>query len=94
MSEDYRSSSGVDKVNGALGPLYFANVTIEGTPVDGMVDPGLSATIISFDLFEKIGGKSPDPKQCTRSATCYIMRLQPESNPYWGTSETYVQMEG
>ena len=25
--------------------------------VDGMVDPGSSATIISFDLFKRIGGK-------------------------------------
>ena len=61
MSEDYRSSAGVDEVTGDLGPLYFANVTIEGTPVDGMVDPGSSATIISFDLFKKIGGKARIP---------------------------------
>ena len=45
MSEDYRSSMGADEVTGALGPLYFARVTIECTPIDGM--------IISFDLFKK-----------------------------------------
>ena len=50
MSEDYRSSAGVDVVTGALGPLYFAIVTIEGSPVDGVIDPGWSATTISFDL--------------------------------------------
>ena len=43
MSEDYRSSAGVDEVTGALGPLYFTKVTIEGAPVDGMIDPGSSA---------------------------------------------------
>ena len=56
MSEDYHSSAGVDAVTGALGPLYFAKVTIESTPIVGMIDPGLSATIISFDLFRKVGG--------------------------------------
>lgn len=63
MSEDYCSSAGVDEVTGALGPLYFAKVTIEGTPVDGMIDPGLSATIISFDLFKKVGGKARIPSR-------------------------------
>ena len=59
MSEDYRSSAGVDEVTGALGPLYFAKVTIEDTPVGGMIDPGSSTMIISFDLFKKVGGKPP-----------------------------------
>ena len=63
MSEDYRSLAGVDEVTGALGPLYFAKVTIEGTPVDGMIDPGSSATIISFDLFKKVGGKARIPSR-------------------------------
>ena len=55
------SSAGVDEVRGALGPPYFAKVTIEGTPVDGMIDPGLSATIISLDLFKKVGEKARIP---------------------------------
>ena len=55
MSKEYCSSAGVDEVTGALGPLYFANVTIEGTPMDGMIDPESSAMIISFDLFKKVG---------------------------------------
>ena len=61
MNEDYRSLVGVDEVTGALSPLYFAKVTIEGTPVDGIIDPGSSATIISFDLFKKVGGKARIP---------------------------------
>ena len=61
MSEDYRSSAGVDAVTGALGPLYFAKVTIESTPIDGMIDPGSTATIIFFDLFRKVGGEAHIP---------------------------------
>ena len=80
MSEDYHSSAGVDAVTGALGPLYFAKVTIESTPIVGMIDPGLSATIISFDLFRKVGGGSSHSQQCTGSATCHVKGLQSESN--------------
>ena len=58
MGEDYHSSVGFDEVTGALDPLYFARVT---TPVDGMVDPGSSATIISFDLFKKVGREACIP---------------------------------
>lgn len=31
--------------------------------MDGMIDPGLSATIISFDLFKKVGGKAHIPSR-------------------------------
>ena len=61
MSENYHSSAGVDEVTGALGPLYFVKVTMEGAPVDGMIDPELSATIISFDLFKKVGREARIP---------------------------------
>ena len=55
MSKSYSSSATVDAVMGSLGPLYYATVTVGGTPVDGMVDTGSSATIMSFNLFKKIG---------------------------------------
>ena len=51
---------GVDTVDGALGPLYCATIMIAGTPVEGLVDPGSSATIL-FDLFREIGRKASIP---------------------------------
>ena len=48
-------------VDGALRPLYCATIMIAGTPVEGLVDPGSSATILSFDLFRKIGRKATIP---------------------------------
>ena len=45
MSKSYSSSATVDAVTGSLGPLYYATVTVGGTPVESMVDPGSSATI-------------------------------------------------
>ena len=38
-----------------MGPLYYATVTVQGTAVQALVDPGFSATIMSFQLFRKIG---------------------------------------
>ena len=71
MSEIYPSSAVIDDVT---GPLYFAKVLIEGTPVDGMVDPGSSATI---NLFKETRGAegSPHFEQCTGKATCHIEGL-------------------
>ena len=57
------------------------------------IDPGLSATIISFDLFKKVGGwGNPHSQQCTGSAACHVKGLQSESNSYWGPSEPHIQM--
>ena len=47
----YTGCVGVDLVSGAVGPTYYAKVKIEGTVVTSMVDPGSSATIISYEKF-------------------------------------------
>ena len=57
--------------------------------MDGMIDPGSSATIISFDLFKKVGGKAHIP---SRALEVPHVGLQSESNSYWGPSEPHIQM--
>ena len=52
---------GVDLVSGAVGPTYYAKVKIEGTVVTSMVDPGSSATIISYEKFCEIGKQAGIP---------------------------------
>ena len=42
-------------VIGPIDPLYYASMTVEGTSVWTIVDPGCSPTIMSFNLFQKIG---------------------------------------
>ena len=54
MSLSYQSAD-ITSVTGAVGPLYYATVTVESTSVRALVDPGSSATIMSFQLFCKIG---------------------------------------
>ena len=66
MSATYRATGDVDMVSGSLGPLYYAQVTIEGSTVEALVDPGSSATILSFDMFRKIGKAAGIPGEALK----------------------------
>ena len=57
-SGDFQAYAGVDKVTGALGPLFYARVAIKGMPIEGLIDPGSSATFISYSLFREIGKRA------------------------------------
>ena len=59
----YCPEASVDTVDGALGPLFYATVVVAGTPVDALMDPGSSATIMSFELFKKVGTKAGIPRE-------------------------------
>ena len=59
----YSPEATVDAVKGALGPLFYATVSIAGTSVESLVDPGSSATIMSFELFKKVGAKAGIPRE-------------------------------
>ena len=61
LSQSYEAVGEVDQVAGAVGPLYYVTVSIAGEPVEAMVDTGSSATILSFDLFKRIGKKANIP---------------------------------
>ena len=45
-------------MNGALGPLFNATVDIAGVPVSALVDPGLSAIIMSIQDNQNQGSNS------------------------------------
>ena len=60
MSGDYCPSTGVDMASGALGPLYCATVTLGEKPIEALINPGSSATIVSFDLFKRIGSRGAE----------------------------------
>ena len=51
----------VDQIVGAVGPKCYATVEIAGEDVKGMVDTGSSATVLSFELFKKIGKSANIP---------------------------------
>jgi len=55
MSADYQTYAGVDIVTGAIGPLFYARVMVEGMAVEALLDPGSSATIIPYSVFKETG---------------------------------------
>ena len=61
MSYCYETHVKVDQIVGAVGPLCYALVEIEGQEVEAMVDTGSSATIISFPLFKRLGKSAGVP---------------------------------
>ena len=42
-------------MKGAVGPLFHGEVNMAGIPVQGLVDTGSGAIIISFEMFKKVG---------------------------------------
>ena len=61
MANAYDTKATVDQIVGAVGPLCYATVEIAGEKVRGMVDTGSSATVVSFELFSKIGKRANIP---------------------------------
>lgn len=58
ITSAYETKAAVDQIAGAVGPLCYATVEIAGESVEGMVDTGSSATVLSFELFTKISKKA------------------------------------
>ena len=48
----YGGTNKISADTGPVGPLYYAKVDIEESPVEALVDPGSAATLISFNLFK------------------------------------------
>ena len=63
LSKVYSPRATVDAVKGALGPLFYATVEVAGVPVNALVDPGSSATIMSFELFKTIRERAAIPRE-------------------------------
>ncbi len=55
----YQEDAHVASVTGgSLGPLYYATVTVAGTPVEALVDSGSSTSIMFYELFKQVGPKA------------------------------------
>jgi len=61
LTDLYGGTNKVSADSGPVGPLYYAKVDIERSPVEALVDPGSAATVISFNLFKQIGRKTNIP---------------------------------
>ena len=55
----HQDEAHVTSVTGrSLGPLFYATITVAGMPVEALIDPGSSASIMSYDLFRQVGPKA------------------------------------
>ena len=41
-------------------------MSVSGTPVEALIDPGSSASIMSFDLFQKVGRRAGIPRSALK----------------------------
>ena len=83
LAKSYQPSADVDAVSGSLGPLFYAKVNVAGTSVEAMVDPGSSATIMSFELFRKIGARAKIPVEALRRPDVVLRDYSQRPVPIW-----------
>ena len=94
MSVEYGRAAKVDAVSGPVGPLYFTNVEIAGVPVQAMVDPGSSATILSFELFKLIGKQAKIPSEALRPPTIALKDYSQRAMPIGACVELPITWNG
>lgn len=87
MTTQYQS--GIGRVTGAVGPLLFAKVTVEGTPVEAMVD----IIFRHHHSFSPVLGdreRGWHSSSCTALLRCSPQRLQPKANSYRNLSGAHL----
>ena len=78
----------------SLGPLYYANVTVAGTSVEAMVDPGSSATIMSFELFRNIGAKAKIPVEALKQPDVALQDYSQRPIPIGACVDLELEWQG
>ena len=95
MSQTYTSHTGdITAVTGALGPLFYATVSIEGIPVRGLVDSGSSATIISYNVFQKFGQTAKIPASELQQPDVILRDYSQRTIPVGASVKLTVSFQG
>ena len=94
LAEVYTQGASVDTVSGALGPLYYATVSIAGSSVDALVDPGSSATIMSFDLFRMVGKGAGIPREAMRKPEITLRDYSRRPIPIFAVVDLEFEWQG
>ena len=94
LGDIYANEGCVDAVSGALGPLFTAAITISGTPVEALVDPGSSATIMSFDLFKKVGKAAGIPRDALKLPEVTLKDYSRRPIPIFAVVELEFEWQG
>ena len=84
----------ITAVTGALSPLFYATVSIEGIPVRGLVDSGSSATIISYNVFQKIGQTAKIPASELQQPVVILRDYSQRTIPVGASVKLTVSFQG
>ena len=90
----YQSNASVDAVSGSLGPSNYTIVKMAGISVEAMVDPGSSATFLSFDLFEKVGHKAGIPKGALKPPDLVLRNYSQQPIPIGARVNMTFELQG
>ena len=94
LTDMYGDIKHVSTVTSSVGPLYYATVDIEGSLVEALVDPGSAATIMSYDLFQKIGKKAQIPATMLSKPTVTLKDYNQCTIPIGASVDLTVSFNG
>ena len=95
LTDMYGDIKHVSTVTSSVGPLlYYATVDIEGSLVEALVDPGSAATIMSYDLFQKIGKKAQIPATMLTKPTVTLKDYNQRTIPIGASVDLTVSFNG
>ena len=91
LSTSYDGVADVDTVSGAL---YYAEVKVGDVAINTMVDPGSSATIMSFELFKKVGKAAGIPKSALQILKVILCGYSQRPIPISAEVEIVIDWKG
>jgi len=94
LSGVYAAGAAVDTVKGALGLLWYAEVSVAGTPVTAMVDTGSSATVMAFSTFQTIGTKAGIPASALRKPDVTLRDYSRRPIPIFAEVDLEISHQG
>ena len=94
LAKSYQPNAEVDAVSGSHGPLFYAKVTVTSTSVEAMVDPGSSVTIMSFELFRKIGARAKVPVEALKQPDVVLRDYSQRPVPIGACVDLELEWQG
>ena len=94
LTDTYGGTNNVSADPSPIGPLYYAKVDIEGSPVEALVDPESAATLISFDLFKQIGRKANIPPSVLSKPSITLRDYNQSTIPIGASVDLTISFNG
>ena len=80
--------------HGHLVSLYYMTLKVAGIPIDAMVNPESSTTVMSFELFKNVEWEAGIPLGVFRPPDLVFQDDSPANHPYWSPSGSDFEWQG